>query len=114
MALKDYLNTEFALLDKKSVPDPMGGILYQYTEGAHFTGAAVMNNSTEMRIAQQNGAKTVYTLVVDKHIQLESDQLIRRVSDNADFRLTTPTRDMTTPAKAGIQFSQASMERVIL
>ena len=27
MALKNYLNTEFVLLDKTSVPDPMGGIL---------------------------------------------------------------------------------------
>lgn len=114
MALKDYLSTEFVLLDKTSVPDPMGGILYQYTEGARFMGAAVMNNSTEMRIAQQSGAKTVYTLVVDKRIQLERDQLIRRVSDKADFRLTTDTRDMATPAKAMNQFSQANMERVIL
>lgn len=114
MALQDYLSTAFVLMDKTSVPDPFGGILYQYKEGARFMGAAVMNNSTEMRIAQQSGAKTVYTLVVDQKIQLERDQIIRRVSDKADFRITTPTADMTTPANAVKRFSQASMERVVL
>ena len=114
MALSDYLKTDFVLMDKTSVPDPMGGVLYVYKEGAPFKGAAVLNNSTEMRLAHQSGAKTIYTLVVDKKVQLERDQIIRRVSDKADFRLTTAARDMTTPAHAENQFSQISMERVVL
>lgn len=114
MALKDYLSTEFVILDKNSVPDPMGGVLYVYTEGAAFKGAAVANTTTEMRIAQQSGAKQLYTLVVDKKVQLERDQIIRRVSDKAIFRITTPTSDMTAPAHAANQFSQAGMERVVL
>lgn len=114
MALSDYLTTEFAIMDKKSQPDPFGGILYVYTEGAHFFGGAVANNTTEMRIAQQGGAKSIYTLVVDRKVVLARDQIIRRLDDQADFRLMTDTRDMTTPPNAENQFSQATMERVVL
>ena len=112
--LADYLKTRFVLLDKVSVPDPMGGILYTYQEGAEFLGGLVANNTTEMRIAQQTGAKALYTLVVDKKIVLEREQLFRRVDDGANFRVMTPTRDMTTPEKSGLKFSQATVERVTL
>lgn len=112
--LSDYLNTDFVIMDKKSEPDPFGGVLYVYTEGASFKGGAVANNTTEMRIAQQSGAKALYTLVVDRKIVLDRDQIIRRVSDKADFRIVSPTMDMTAPAHAENQFSQATMERVIL
>jgi hypothetical protein len=112
MALADYLNVEFAVMDKTTKPDPMGGILTVYQEGAHFRAGLVANTTTEMRIAQQNGAKSLYTLVVDKRIVLERGDMIRRLSDKADFRLLSATRDMTTPPKAGIQCSQATLERV--
>lgn len=112
--LADFLDEDFVILDKVSMQDPMGGILYGYQEGAPFVGKAVMDNSTEMRIAQQNGAKTVYTLVVDKKIILSRGQYVRRIDDNADFEIKTDTRDMTTPAMAETQFSQATAERVVV
>lgn len=112
--LADYLDEEYAIMDKVSVSDPMGGVIYGYQEGAHFFGKAVIDNSAEMRIAQQEGAKTVYTLVVDKKIILSRGQYVRRLDDKADFEIKTDTRDMTTPAMAETQFSQATMERVVL
>lgn len=112
--LADYLDEEYAVMDKITNPDPMGGIMNGYQEGAHFFGKAVADSSTEMRIAQQSGAKTVYTLVVDKKIVLSRGQIVRRMEDGADFEIKTDTRDMTTPAHAVNQFSQATMERVVL
>lgn len=112
--LSDYLKTEFAILDRISTPDPMGGVIYTYQEGAHFFGGLVTNNTTEMRIAQQTGARSLYTIVVDKKIVLDRDQHIRRMEDGASFRLMTDTRDMTTPEKSRLKFSQATVERVVL
>lgn len=114
MALADYLNTDFLVLDKTTAPDPFGGILTVYKEGAPFTGALVANSTTEMRIAQQGGAKQLYTLVVDRRIVLDRDTYFRRVKDGANFRLLSSTEDMTTPAFSSIQCSQASAERVVL
>lgn len=114
IVLEDYLDVEYAIMDRVSVADPMGGILYVYQEGAHFPGGAVLDNTSEMRIAQQGGAKAVYTLVVNKNIVLEREQIVRRLEDKADFVVTSPTRDMTTPEAATVQFSQATVERVTL
>lgn len=114
MALSDYLKTDFVIMDKTSVPDPMGGVLYVYQEGAPFKAGVVANQTTEMQLAGQTGAKAIYTIVVDQKIVLEREQLIRRVEDRADFRITTPTREMTTPAHAVNRFSQATAERVAL
>lgn len=112
--LSDYLDTEFAILDRVSTPDSFGGVTYSYREGAHFFGGMVKNTTTEMQIAEQNGAKSVYTLVVDLKITLERWQYVRRLSDAADYRITAPTRDMTAPKVSSLRFAQASMERVEL
>lgn len=112
--LSDYLNTEFALLDKVSRPDPMGGVIYSYQEGAHFLGGMVKNATTEMVIAEQNGAKSTFTLVVDRKLELERGQIIRRLEDGGNYRITSPTRDMMTPASSALKFSQATMEVVEL
>lgn len=114
MALRDYVNIDFCLLDKVSAPDPFGGLVYTYQEGAHFLGGVVKNNTSAMQIAEQSGTKSVYTLVVDRHIVLERDAVVRRIEDGANFRITSPTRDMQTPAHSALQFSQATMERVEL
>ena len=114
MALADYLNTDFVVLDKTTVPDPMGGILIKYQEGAPFRAALVPDRTTEMRIAQQNGARALYTLVVDRKIALERGTHIRRVQDQADFNLLSDTADMQAPVRSALRFSQASVERVKL
>lgn len=112
--LEDYLNVEYCLLDKISAPDSFGGIIYTYQEGAGFTGGPVLDNSADVRIAQQEGAKATYTLVIKKPLELERGQLIRRMKDGANFRITSDSRDMTTPDHSTLQCSQASMERVVL
>lgn len=112
--LDDYLNVEYCILDKISQPDPFGGVLYVYQEGARFTGGPVIDSTAETRIAQQEGARTTYTLVVKKPIELERGTLIRRLSDGANYKLTTDTRDMKTPDFSGLACAQATMERVVL
>lgn len=112
--LSDYISIAFALMDKVSRPDPFGGIVYTYEEGARFLGGMVKNASTEMVIAEQNGAKSTYTLVVDRKLELERGQIVKRLEDGSLYKVTAPARDMMTPAKSALQFSQATMEAVEL
>lgn len=112
MALRDYMNTPFCLLDRVSTADPFGGVVYTYVEGAHFAAGMVTNATTEMQIAEQSGAKSVYTLVVDRHTVLERGQLVRRLTDGSTYRITAPTRDMQTPEQSALKFAQTTMERV--
>lgn len=112
--LEDYLQTKFRILDKTSRPDPLGGVIYVYQEGAEFLGGAVRDTTTDAQIANQQGGRTLFTLVVKKGLDLERNQLIRRVDDGSNYKLLTDMRDMQTPDHAGLKCAQASMERVVL
>ena len=115
MALADYLNTDFVVMDKTTKKDEeFGGIITVWQEGAPVVGALVKKSSTEMLIAEQQGAKAIYTLVTDKKIVLTRGMMVRRVNDKANFEIKSDSADMTTPAHAGIQFSQVTAERVVL
>ena len=100
--LEDYLQTRFCILDKISRPDPFGGVIYVYQEGAAFLGGAVRNTATDAQIANQQGGRTLYTLVVQKGLELERGQLIRRMEDGSNYKLLTGLRDMQTPDHAGL------------
>lgn len=115
MALADYLTTKFVVMDKTTQEDKdFGGFITVWKEGAPFVGGLVMKNSADMLIAAQQGAKVIYTLVTDKKILLTRGMMVRRVQDKADFEITSDSVDMTTPARAGVQFSQVTAERVVL
>ena len=115
MALADYLTTDFVVLDKTTKKDEeFGGIVTVWKEGALFKGGLVLKNSTDVLIAEQEGAKPIYTLVTDKKIMLIRGMMVRRVQDKANFEIKSDSMDMMTPKKARIQFSQVTAERVVL
>lgn len=110
-----FLTTEMIVMDKTTEEDKeFGGIITVWKEGAHFMGTLVAKNSTEVRIAQQQGAKALYTLVTDKKIMLTRDMMVRRASDAADFRVTADSIDMKAPDFSAIQYAQCPVERVVL
>jgi len=113
--LMDFLTTEMIVMDKTTEEDKeFGGIITVWKEGAHFMGNLVPKNSSEVRIAQQQGAKALYTLVTDKKIMLTRDMMVRRAADAANFRVTADSLDMAVPAFSAIQYAQCSVERVVL
>ena len=111
----EFLNTDMVLMDKTSQTDPeFGGILTVWKEGAAFKGNLVPKNSADVRIAQQQGAKAIYTLVTDKKIVLSRGDVVRRAMDKADFRVTADSADMAVPAFSSIRYAQCPVERVVL
>lgn len=113
MPLNDFF-TDFCMLDRKSVPDGMGGVIYEYTDGVAFRAGISTENSTQARIAYQTGARVIYTIVTDTHMQLEVNDRVKRLSDGQRFRITSNASDMTTPEIAQMQYSQVTAEAVSL
>lgn len=109
MALNDYFE-DFCILDWKSVPDGLGGVRWEVTEGVAFRGGLSTNQSTQARLAYQTGVKVLYTLVVDEHMQLEQGDGVKRMSDGLMLRITSNSRDMKTPEIAAMQYAQVTAE----
>lgn len=109
MALNDYFE-DFCILDWKSVPDGLGGIRWDVSEGVSFRAGLSTNQSTEARLAYQTGVKVLYTLVVEKHMKLEQGDGVKRLSDGLMLRITSNSRDMQTPEIAQVQYAQVTAE----
>lgn len=109
MALEDYF-TDFCMMDRRTVEDGYGGVTTQYVEGAHFQAGITTKQSTQARIAYQQGLKVMYTLVFKPTISVNNGDVVKRLSDGLTLKVTSKSRDMTTPAAAQLQMSQVSAE----
>ena len=111
MSLLDAAMEEFVMLDKTTVPDGYGGFYATWTEGATFNAAATYDSSIEARTAAVQGVTSLYTITTSKSVTLEYHDVIKRVSDQKIFRVTSDSRDKQTPPTAGLNMRQVTAEK---
>lgn len=100
----------FIIINKLSVPDSYGSVNTVYTEGAEIMGAMPYDDSIQVQIAQAMGVKSTYTITVRKSIELDFHTVLKRKRDGKYFRLTSGTEDHQTPATAGLNMRQYTVE----
>ena len=110
MSLLDEAFEDFTIINKSVVDDGYGGTKTVWTDGATIQGAMPLDTSTQMKIAQQMGVTSVYTLTVRKSIELDYHTVLRRESDARIFRTTSNTDDKKTPNSASLNMRQYSVE----
>jgi len=111
MPMEDFYEA-MCVVDKVSVPDGGGGFVWEWQDGAPFEGRIKLDSSTQMQIAQKNGIRAVYNLTVHKGIPLETGDLIKRMRDDAVFKVTADPSDRQTPSMSTLDAKSVSMERV--
>lgn len=110
MSLLSEAFQNFIIVNKLVVDDGYGGTTTVWTEGAHVKGAMVLDTSTQAKMAETAGVKDLYTLTVNKSLELDFHTVIKRESDNKVFRLTTDSDDKKTPNSATLNMRQYSAE----
>ena len=98
------------IINKLIVDDGYGGYTTEWTDGAKFKGAIVLNNSMEARVAEQQGVTALYTVTTSKALNLQYHDVFRRESDSKIFRVTSDGDDKHTPASAALDMRQVSAE----
>ena len=111
MSLIDVMMDECVMVDKRTVPDGMGGFDYEWVDGAQFRAAVIKNKTMEARVGEKQGVTELYTVTVDKGIALDYHDIFRRLSDGLTFRVTSNIRDSETPNVATFQIGQVTAER---
>ena len=109
MAIQDFYET-YTFIEKKSVPDGMGGFDIEYIEGADFVGNVSTDNSVEMRIAEKQGVTSIYTVTIPKNVPLEFSDVIKNKKTNKYYRITSDPEDMVTPKRSNMDFKQCQAE----
>lgn len=110
MSLLDEAFEKFIIMNRSIVDDGYGGIVTQWTDGATIQGAMVFNSSTQGQIAQVMGVTGMYTLTVRKDLELDYHTVLKRLSDNKIFRLTSNSDDQKTPNSASLNMRQYTAE----
>lgn len=113
MNLLESMMDACVMMDKTTVSDGMGGIVSVWVEGAEFQAYVRKESAPEITVAEQTGAKEMFTVVVPMTVSLEYHDVFKRVRDGAIFRLTSNTRDGETSKTAStpVQVARANCER---
>lgn len=110
MSLLSDAMEKCTMLDKRTVPDGMGGYIPSYEPGAPFDAAITFDNSIAARVAAVQGVRSLYTVTTSKAITLEYHDVFVRESDGKIFRVTSDGDDNKTPASATLDMRQVSAE----
>lgn len=105
--LDEYMET-CTILNKQILPDGYGGQKTTYTEGATFEAAIYMPDSIEVKVAEKQGVKGLYHVVVDKAVRLEYHDVFRRTDDTI-MRVTTKD-EQATPNSSSLNVRVVSAE----
>lgn len=110
MSLLDDAFEPFVMLDRVTTEDGYGGIITSWTEGATFQAAATFDSSTQARVAAVQGAYDRYKITTRKAVTLQYYDVVKRLSDNKIFRVTTDGDDVKTPSSAALDMRQVDAE----
>lgn len=111
MSLIDVFKSDCVMMDKTSVPDGIGGFVYEWHAGAPFEAAIVKDNTMEARVAEKQGVTEVYTVTVSRNLPLQYHDVFKRLSDGQIFRVTSNVTDSKSPRTATFAFGQVTAER---
>jgi len=110
MSLLNEAMEACVLLDRKTTADGYGGYTTEWTDGAEFKAAIVLDNSMQARTAEKAGVTALYTVTTTKAMNLQYHDVFRREEDGKIFRVTSDGDDKKTPSSANLNMRLVSAE----
>ncbi len=104
----------FALLERQTAPDGMGGEEFTLVPTLTFMGALTFVAGDEKTAAGQLVMREAPVLLHEYDVTLQYGDHIRREQDSAVYRVTSRSGAMRTPAFSGLRFAQVNVERVVI
>lgn len=109
MSLLSDAMTDCVTLIQKDVPDGAGDYITQWTEGKHFKAAFDFQTSMEAKVAEAQGVKGLWNILVPREITLEYHNVFKRIEDGTVFRVTSKD-NKATPKGASLNLRLVSAE----
>lgn len=109
MRLYESMLEPFAFMDKLHMPDGEGGTIITYVPAATFNAVAVPDSTLAAVVAGVERAKVVYAVYMPSGVSTAFNDIIKRVSDGALFRITDAGQE--PPPSATVKLRKAQAER---
>lgn len=101
------------MMDKNTRDRPAGQFTPEvyYTEGAGFVAMLIKDQSPEVRVAERQGIKEQYLVVVPRGVTLKHDDVFKRDADGLTFRCVSSTVDAEAPEDSTVPIAKCRAER---
>ena len=112
--VQDYFE-DVVIIDKRTHNDPVSGTSSSYVDGATIKAGVVTDNSTAAKIAYQNGARVMYTVVYSDQYDIAIGDRLKRVKDGTIMEVKSSSADMMPPPNVPsemMNFKQVRAEAV--
>ncbi len=107
--LSDFAEA-FIVRIKASDADGYGGTSKTRSDGQTISASICSTGSAETNVGAGKALNKAYTILHDRTIDFKRGDVLKRVSDGKEYRVTSDSSDMRTPIKAGISFAQVTAE----
>ncbi len=94
--VQDYFE-DVVIMDKRTHTDEISGTSTSWVDGATIKAGIVTDNSTAAKIAYQNGAQVMYTVVYSDALELSIGDRLKRVKDGTVMTVRSSPADMAPP-----------------
>lgn len=105
---------ECCIMNKIRQDDPYGSETVSWTDGTSFQAAIIKNTTTQAVIAEKQGIKEIFTIVVQKGFSLSFHDVFKRVSDGEIFRVTSNVKDSEAPKASSVKIAKVIAEKWVL
>ena len=112
--VQDYFE-DVVIMDKRTHNDHISGTSSSYVDGATIKAGVVTDNSTAAKIAYQNGARVMYTVVYSDQYDISIGDRLKRVKDGTIMEVKSSPGDMMPPPNVPsemMNFKQVRAEAV--
>lgn len=99
------------MLTRTVVLDGLGTYKETYVEGVEFEAVVRKDDTVQDRIAEKQGLKESYTVVVQKGFPLKFHDVFRRNKDGNTYRVLSNIADKQTPSFSSINIGSVTAER---
>lgn len=107
MTWQDYAET-ITVMERKVMPDGLGGFIEKWTEGVQFKGALRTSNSIQTLVAQQQGVTGTYLLLYPVALPLRYGDILEK--DGKHFRINSDPEDGKPPKISTMDFGSVTLE----
>lgn len=114
MSLLDSMMEKCTFLNHIREDDPYGSVIETWTEGATFDATIIKNSTTEAMIAERQGLKELFTVVVKKGLTLEYHDAFVRNSDGQVFRVTSNVKDSEATEASSVSIAKVTAEKWVI
>lgn len=110
--MMESLAHECVMMDKRSISDGEGGTIPVYAEGAEFKSYPALDTSMTARIAEAQGVKSLYNILVPKSVTIAPGDIYKDKTEGAYFRVTSDAKQ--TPSTSTLDLKAFAAEKTEL